>query len=203
MKVLKAFKNKKVRKSLEDYFTRHHSIYTQKVSSTQWEELSYKAFKDNKYSPDWDAGSHKKGTDIDMDGEGLSYKTGVEKYRKKDDHRYYSFSGSRLTSYETLTEKVQALENSVEDVIVFLGCDIKIADEKTEYEYTISLLDKKRIPYKKLKWDESNKNCIKGMDKNSKFKCDIRKKMSSQIWYELPYEWLTIAHKFNICSQNT
>lgn len=194
MKILKAFKNKEVQASLNKYFNMHHDIYSQKVSSTQWEELSYKAFRDNLYTPSWDSGSHKKGVDIFLDGEGLSYKTGVCYHRKRDDFKYYEFSGSRLTSYETLTEKVDALKNANEDVFVFLGCEII----NNSYIYTIRLLDKKKIPYENIQWDMSNLNSLKGIDPNSKFCCIIHKKMSSQIWYKIPYEWLTVAYTFTV-----
>jgi hypothetical protein len=201
MELQEVFKDYKFRNRLQSYFQAHHQIYNQKVQGTFWEELSYKAFLDVGLKPEWESGSHGKGTDIVFNGLGLSYKTGTMGYRKRDDFSYYQFSGSRLTTYETLTEKVEALINGNEDYFVFLGCEIEKQEKADYYTYTVRLLEKKQIPYERLTWDESNPNSIKGSDPDSKLSCVIQAKMSSQIWYKIPEDFLQSVLTFTVKSQ--
>ena len=89
--IIEIFKDEELQKTLVTYFSRHHQLYTQKVQGTFWEEISHKAFKRCGYDSLWESGSHRRGTDIELNGVGLSYKTGVSRYIKRADRSYYSF----------------------------------------------------------------------------------------------------------------
>jgi|MDTG01.4.fsa_nt_gb hypothetical protein len=191
--MIEAFNNDNVINTIELYFKKHHELYKQKINGVLWEELSYNSFRDNNYDVSWDTNSHRKGTDLELDGVLLSYKSGKLIHKKKINRMFYEYSGSRLTSFKTLNEKVDFLKKSDEHYIVFLCSN---PSEKNVI-YKIHYMDKSKIPYDSIVWDTNNINTIVGTHESG-FSCKIQKKMSDQIWYKIPYEWLTKVKEFNI-----
>lgn len=199
------FEREDVKTRIEELIRKHHELYDGKVDGLHWEELSYKALTYCGVDTVYENGSHSIGTDIVIDNMNVSYKSGLSLHKKRMDKHFYVYSGSRTTKHKTLTEKIAFLTSS--DVTDFAFCEAtptKVDDKVVKWDYTLRTMSHTQIPYDTLEFDYDDDSgipiptTITGKDINSEFVCKINKSMSSQIWYWVPLEWLTVVQSFEV-----
>ena len=105
---------KELRSSIEKNIKVFHSLLSQPITGTIWEELLAKSFTEIGYETTWKPdNSHKVGEDmriISLENSRISCKSGVITYNRT--HKLgecVQFSSSRTTSFKTLEEKLDHL----------------------------------------------------------------------------------------------
>jgi hypothetical protein len=185
MKVNTSFIN-----SLRKQILLHHVVHPFKLSlkAEFWESVEFTALVNEGYKCQWTPGSHGVGTDIIADDLHISNKTGKRLKRKRSSKDTVKFSSSRTTSFKTLQEKIDFLDQNHDDVIHFLTSEI--ADDNSEITYVMYSLPSDKIKLKDCNWETTNSG-YKGTMENNDFVATISKKMSAQLWVEVPFAWLT------------
>ena len=98
---------------------KHHELYSSQCKAEYWEEIFALSLKQSGFGSTWKPDfNHKSGVDQIMDnGIRISNKGG------SIIDNIISFSGSRLTKYKTLNEKLEFLKDKKEDYILCLATD--------------------------------------------------------------------------------
>jgi len=175
-------------KVIEKNIKSFHTLLSQPITGTVWEELLSTSFTQIGYETTWKPdNSHKVGEDmriISLENSRISCKSGVIKYNKT--HKLgecVQFSSSRTTSFKTLEEKLEHLSKSHYDYHFMLS-----KNDKFDGTYKLLIIKASDCNVGDLEW-ESNKNG-KADDYVSKvggpFKATITGSMSGQLWVTLP-----------------
>ncbi len=154
----------------------HHSIYESKCKAEYWEELCARAFKNTGIGSNW-APDYNHTVSIDQltdTGIPISNKSGAFCSRNKR----IKLSGSRLTSHQTLNEKIDFISKHNCGYIFCLATDNKDWDNN-KVKYYFIVIDTKQIDYTDLGW-EPVPTGYRG-EKNGVI-AEIKTKMSSQLW---------------------
>ena len=171
---------KQLTDELISHFGEYHNLLDVPINGLIWENLLYNSLINQSNNVIWKSGSHQTGTDIQFEGIGISCKGGRLKGNKKDKFKVSSY---RSTSYKTLEEKINFFSEKHEDVYFCLSYE----DAKTKHEYRLFTFDADILDYRSLNWKET-KSGWKGV---GIFQAEIRKKMSDQLWLQLPVHLLT------------
>lgn len=179
---------KELRSSIEKNIKVFHSLLSQPITGTIWEELLAKSFTEIGYETTWKPdNSHKVGEDmriISLENSRISCKSGVITYNRT--HKLgecVQFSSSRTTSFKTLEEKLDHLSKRHYDYHFMLS-----KSDKFDGTYKLLIIKADKCNVRDLEW-ESNKNG-KPDDYVTKvrgpFKATITGSMSGQLWVTLP-----------------
>jgi hypothetical protein len=150
---------------------KHHELYDSKISSTLWEEILHKSFKENNMNSTWSMYGHQSGSDVECDGVKISCKSGIIKGKKI---KKLCISSFRTTSLKTIEEKCEYLDRKHEDIIFSLVYHNEKYKIFTFIQPTIS----------ELEWTET-KGQWKSIDKDLWNEFKIAKSMSDQFWMHL------------------
>ncbi len=163
----------------------HHQNYSSLCKAELWEEVCARSLKDAGFGSDWKPDyNHGVGVDQVTDcGIRISNKGGSFGGNKS----WIEISGSRLTSHETLDDKLKFLSNKTEDYIFCLASDKKDKRLYTNPIYYLAIIESDKLQYQNAVW----KSTFNG-DKITKYECvgegytaDIRRSMSDQLWTKI------------------
>lgn len=175
---------------LKFYLTKHHELYSGKCKAEQWEEISASALKAAGLGSDWKPdNNHKVGVDQTTDGGiRISNKSGSLNKNLSE----MTISGSRLTKYPTLKEKLEFLSNKNEDFIFCLATKDNDDWENNKKVYYFIVVDSQRLNYHEALWKDTigvrgkKKGEIVGHNCASNgFSAKIVKAMSDQLWTDI------------------
>jgi hypothetical protein len=156
---------------IRDKIKKHHELYENKVTSSNWEEILHKSFIKNNLNSSWNMNGHQSGTDVTCEGVMISCKSGVIKGKKI---KKLVVSSYRTTSLKTIEEKKIFLDQKHEDVIFSLVYD--------NNAYKIYAFIQPQVS--NLEWLET-KGQWKACDKILWNEFKISKSMSDQFWMHL------------------
>lgn len=187
---------------LKSLLTKHHELYSGKCKAENWEELCAKALIASGFGSDWEPDfNHGVGKDQTTDtGIRISNKSGnLNKDRSK-----MAISGSRLTSYPTLTEKLEFLKHKHEDFIFCLATnDRDWKDGKKIYYFIV--VDSTAINYYTATWQDmigvrgKNLGSVVGHKcVGEGFEAKIQKSMSHQLWTDIEKSLFKEVHELVI-----
>lgn len=174
------------------------------IVAGSWEELIWATlvflFGDEKV--EWDPQSHEKSVDIKVNINGDILKISAKGGKVKNG--VITISSYRLTTFNTLNEKLKFIKKQHDNFDFYLIC-LREIDKKNITYYVIKTSPKRLSP----KWLVNQNNWIE--TKNSydlkdgfKFDAKIVLKMSKQLWYSIPFKYFSkkeILVKFSIpCS---
>lgn len=175
--------------SLQFTLRQHHDLYSGRCKGEYWEENCATALEQAGFGSDWKPDfNHGVGTDqVTNCGIRISNKSG--KITNKGNT--LEISGSRLTSYKTLDEKLAFLSNKHEDYIFCLATDEK--DWKANVKrYKFVVIDSVSLNYHEAAWTDmrgtkaSNQDQIVGHSCiGNGYTAKIQKSMSDQIWTKI------------------
>ncbi len=164
---------------------RHHQIYSLPVKAELWENILSNCLNEIGINNDWRPDfNHAQGLDMKIDdtGERISCKSGS--IVKED----LEFSGSRMTKYLTLVEKLDFLSDKNEDIYMLLSRDVKnwSVDNK---KYSFIAFPSKLLNYSELSWKDTigvrggYKDKVNGhIGYSDNMKAKIQYSMSHQVW---------------------
>lgn len=185
-----SFFNNDLYKEIQRRLILHHDLYQNTVKSTYWEEILYRSLKSIGEAPEWNCGSHNIAYDLLLNGVKISCKSGTPT------KTHLKFSGYRLTSHKTLSDKIRFITSHNQCVHVFLS---SIIDKKTNtVTYKLFSIDAIRIPYNSMKWEEQEKRYV---GEHNDYKADIVKSMSDQLWTRVPIIKLTKHFEIDITNK--
>jgi hypothetical protein len=175
------------------------------VNADRWEEIVFHILKNMGQTykggdPKWESGSHAPGADLWTDLLAISAKAGSIK------NSTLSLSSYRLTRFKDLEEMKTFIDGNGKNFDIYLCC-ARIDNTNGSRIYKIFVVPADIFIAKKLKWKEqtSNKNGdITGWYglSNNGVVVKIQKKMSNQLWIEIPTRLcsqigeITIAKEF-------
>ncbi len=185
---------------IKDRLKKHHELYNSQCRAEYWEENLSWALKQAGFGSDWKPDyNHKSGVDQTTDdGTRMGNKGGS---LIQDT---IVISGSRLTKYKSIEEKLIFLSNKTEDYIFCL------ATEKSDWakdikRYYFIVIDSKKLNYHEQHWIEtygikgSLKNKINGWKCNTNmFSAKICKSMSDQLWTTIKLDMCEEIHDITI-----
>lgn len=184
--------------TLQITLKQHHDLYSGRCKGEYWEENCATALKQSGFGSDWKPDfNHGVGTDQITDcGIRISNKSG--KLTNKGDT--LEISGSRLTSYKTLAEKLSFLSNKHEDYIFCLATDER--DWKVNFRrYKFIVIDSSALDYQSAVWTDmlgtkkTNHNQVVGHSCiGNGFTAKIQKSMSDQIWTKIDFSLFKEAY---------
>lgn len=173
----------------------YHSLISGQVKAEIWEEICSKALIAAGYGSDWTADfNHGIGTDQTTNGGiNISNKGG----KLNSDLDTVTISGSRLTRFETLDEKIDHIHNADEDYILCLA-----AGSDFDHEYYFIVIDATDLDYGNVNWSEKigkrgiNKGKVVGWNAiGNGYQASITKSMSDQLWTNISSDlFLTFEH---------
>lgn len=169
--------------------TQHHSLYSGKCKSENWEELCSKALILSGLGSDWKPNAnHNVGKD-QMTNCGLRISNKSGKLNKEN--TILEISGSRLTSHKTLEEKLKFLSHKHEDFILCLASKDEDWNIGKKIYYFI-IIDSKNLNYEEAIWEDMISTRSKNIGKITGHKCKgvgfsakILNTMSHQIWTKI------------------
>jgi len=178
---------------------KHHEIYSGKCKAELWEEVCAGALKESGHGSDWAPDfNHFPGIDqTTTNGVTISNKGG----KLSNDGKTLNISGSRLTRYRSLLEKVDYLSKKREDYIFCLSS--KDCDDITKYYFVV--IDASKLTYGDCEWKEvsgsrkNNKNTIVGYSADGVgFSAKIQRSMSDQLWTTIDVSLFTEFHEVEL-----
>ena len=176
--------------TIKDVVSSHHKIYDLPVLGEYWENVLSKSLKANGINNDWTPDlNHVQGLDMIVEGNlRISCKSGQIMGRQQSDLK---FSGSRMTKYETLQDKLDYLSDKKEDIYMLLSRS-KRDWNKGERKYSFIAFPSDILQYSTLDWVDTfatrgnNKGKLNGykasnevLDANISFSC------SHQLWTKI------------------
>lgn len=161
------------------------------IVAGSWEELIWATlvflFGDEKV--EWDPQSHEKSVDIKVNISGDILKISAKGGKVKNGA--ITMSSYRLTTFNTLNEKLKFIKKQHDNFDFYLIC-LREIDKKNITYYVIKASPKRLSP----KWLVNQNNWVK--TKNSydlkngfKFDAKIVLKMSEQLWYSIPFKYFS------------
>lgn len=161
------------------------------IVAGSWEELIWATlvflFGDEKV--EWDPQSHEKSVDIKVNINGDILKISAKGGKVKNG--VITISSYRLTTFNTLNEKLKFIKKQHDNFNFYLIC-LREIDKKNITYYVIKTSPKRLSP----KWLVNQNNWIE--TKNSydlkdgfKFDAKIVLKMSKQLWYSIPFKYFS------------
>lgn len=187
---------------LEPLLTKHHSLYSGKCKGEYWEENCANALITSGFGSNWQPDfNHGVGTDqTTMCGVNISNKSG----KLSSDLNTLEISGSRLTSYPSLTEKLEFLKTKHEDYIFCLATNEKDWKNKIKRYYFV-VVDSDDLDYHNAEWKEmigtkeSTKNTVVGYQCiGNGYTARIQKSMSHQIWTKIDKTLFKEMHEIKV-----
>ena len=173
----------------------YHNLISGQVKAEVWEEICSKALILSGYGSDWTPDyNHGIGTDQTTDdGTQISNKGGS----LSSDLETLTISGSRLTRFGTIEEKVAHIHNSDEDYILCLA-----TPKPFDSEYYFIVINARDLDYDNANWTEKigtrgkNEGSVVGWEATGEgYKASITKSMSDQLWTHISSElFLTFEH---------
>jgi len=172
----------------------YHQVISGQAKAEIWEEICAKALDLAGYGTDWTPDyNHGIGTDQTTDdGTAISNKGGS----LSSDGTTLTISGSRLTKFATLDEKIDHIHNKDEDYILCLACAKPFVGT-----YDFIVIDATKLDYKNAAWSETigqrgkNKSKVVGWNaEGNHYTASITKSMSDQLWTKIGSE-LFITHE--------
>ena len=174
---------------LETSLRQHHVPYSIRCKGELWEEHTANALKSAGLGSDWEPDfNHGVGVDQTTDsGIRISNKSG----KLSKDNLFMEISGSRMTKYPTLVEKLEFLKCKHEDYIFCLATNEQ--DWKKDIKrYVFIVIDSNDLNYHDAAWSDmlgtkpttANKivghRCV-----GAGYTAKIQKSMSDQIWTKI------------------
>lgn len=137
---------------LTDLLGKHHELYSGRCKGEYWEEICAKALVSAGFGSNWKPDfNHKVGEDQATScGIRISNKSGKLCTNKQT----VEISGSRLTSYPTLQEKLDFLQNKTEDYIFCLATNDKDWKVNNKVYYFI-VIDSSDLNYASAAWQDT------------------------------------------------
>lgn len=180
--------------SIRENIVKHHNLYDFAVKDFPAENIAAKFFEANNYKVNWDAGSHKQGSDIFIgDASGwFSRGWSIKSAKEPKKGQWLSISSYRTTKYLTCLEKVTAIkkiEEATEGYIIFSRREAKTNDF-LRVKYFVYVIDREVLDIDSFKIEgPSDKGDFKGSN-DLGVKISIVKSMSSQVWYNVPMQMI-------------
>ena len=168
----------------------HHKIYDLPVLGEYWENVLSKSLKANGINNDWTPDlNHVQGLDMIIEDQlRVSCKSGQIMGKGQNDLK---FSGSRMTKYKTLEDKLNYLSIKKEDVYMLLSRSKKDWD-KGERKYSFIAFPSDILQYSSMNWVDTftkrgnnigklngHKASNEVLDANISFSC------SHQLWTKI------------------
>jgi hypothetical protein len=182
---LEKFKEQ-VQKTLREY----HTILSSQPKAEILEELLVKSLHRAGMETDWEPDfNHKVGKDLRLlsTGERISIKTGKITVRKKRPDRDLTISGSRLTSHDTLKEKIKFISNKKEDSYMLLTPSPESTLGNRCYELVSFSTDV--LNYDEATWlpklGRDNFTQTGFLADTKAYSASITSKMSDQLWTQI------------------
>jgi hypothetical protein len=179
--------------------TKHHELYSRQCKAEYWEEIFALSLKQSGFGSTWKPDfNHKSGVDQTMDnGIRISNKGGsIIK-------NIISFSGSRLTKYKTLNEKLEFLSDKKEDYVLCLATD-KDEWKKGSKRYYFVVINSDTLNYHEQEWEETygkqtNIGQLTGWKCSSEvFNAKIIRSNSDQLWTEMKLDYYEEFYEITI-----
>ena len=176
--------------TIKDVVSSHHKIYDLPVLGEYWENVLSKSLRANGINNDWTPDlNHVQGLDMIVEGNlRISCKSGQIMGRQQSDLK---FSGSRMTKYETLQDKLDYLSDKKEDIYMLLSRS-KRDWNKGERKYSFIAFPSDILQYGTLNWVDTfatrgnnigklngHKASNEVLDANISFSC------SHQLWTKI------------------
>ena len=167
---------------IEDLLCAYHEVIDARVKAETWEEICSKALQRAGHGSDWEPDfNHGIGTDQTTDiGVELSNKAG----QLNSDETELTISGSRLTRFSTLEEKVDHIHNQNEDYILCLA-----STKAFNRVYHFIVIDANDLDYGNVEWTErigqrgANRGEVVGWEAyGNGYHATITISMSDQLW---------------------
>lgn len=167
---------------IEDLLRAYHGIISSQVKAEIWEEICAKALDRSGFGTDWKPDfNHGIGTDQTTDSKDqISNKAG----QLSDDELELTISGSRLTRFATLDEKVSHIHNKNEDYILCLASKKNFGGE-----YHFIVIDADDLDYGDVEWNQkigqrgAKKGHVVGWEAHGDgYYATITISMSDQLW---------------------
>ena len=176
----------------------YHTMFSLPLIAEQWEETLHRSFNDIGRNTTWTPDrSHAVGEDMRLEGienSRLSCKSGQFVNDRSLGKTCVKFNGSRSTSFPTLEEKIAHFSKSHDDYYFLLA-----KDKNFNKKYKLLVFESPICRVDQLTWTESSSG--KAWNGTGKFKAEIGKAMSAQLWTTLPLDM--IPYQFEIdCSEN-
>jgi hypothetical protein len=178
---------------------KHHELYSSQCKAEYWEEIFALSLKQSGFGSTWKPDfNHKSGVDQIMDsGIRISNKGG------SIIDNIISFSGSRLTKYKTLNEKLEFLKDKKEDYILCLATD-KDEWKKGSKRYYFVVINSDTLNYHEQEWEETygkrtNIGQLNGWKCSSEvFNAKIIRSNSDQLWTEMKLDYYEEFYEITI-----
>ena len=170
---------------VSDLLIQYHELISGQVKAEVWEEICSKALILSQHGSDWTPDyNHGIGTDqITDNGVRISNKGGS----LNNELDRLTISGSRLTRFETIEEKIDHIHNSDEDYIFCLA-----TTKPFDREYFFIVIDADKLDYSNAIWTEKvgtrgiNKGKLVGWEGvGHGYSAKITRSMSDQLWTEI------------------
>ncbi len=187
------FNDKKFSNAIKKLIKFKTGVTTIPIKDTSWEELIWAAlvfmFGDDKV--EWNSQSHEKSVDIkakiNNSSLKISAKGGVIK------NNVLSVSSYRLTTFNTLAEKLNFIKTQHSSFDSYLICAREIDTVKKTVNYLVLKVDSTKLaPTSMLKtesWEKSKAGYE--LKIKSPFGAKIVFKMSDQLWYSIPLDYFS------------
>lgn len=173
---------KKLGQKLKEEISAFSNISGVTISGLLWEERIVNALKSMDLDPKWKMGSHRPGTDIEINSLKFSAKS------QKIDGEVFLFSSFRTTKLKTLKEKIYYIDNPGKNFTHYLI--LSHEDFKDKIIYRVFLIEANFIKASDFSWKEKmgktarTSGRLMGWETNYKngIKLKITKNMSDQLW---------------------
>ena len=169
---------------LEKLITNYHEVLLGQLKAEQWEEICAKALLMSGHGSDWTPDfNHRIGTDqITNQGIKISNKGG-----KINPNGSLTISGSRLTRFNSLEEKIEFIHNKDEDYILCLASEKPFIGV-----YQFIVINAAELDYRNAIWKEEiglrgkNTGEVVGWScVGEGYTAKISKSMSDQLWTDI------------------
>lgn len=173
----------KIQKRIKEF----HKMFSLPLIAEYWEETLSKSFKEIGFENDWTPGrSHKIGEDMklfDIENSRISCKSGVISDNRELKKECVKWSGSRTTSFQTLSDKLEHLSKSHDDWYFLLA---KVS--KFNKKYKLLVFPSHICKPSKLLWNDTKSG--KQWQGKGEFLAEISKSMSAQLWTTFPLDMI-------------
>lgn len=130
----------------------HEKIYRTKIKGDQVEDILSQALEEIGFSNDWlkNRGSHRKGTDIVLDENGLKISSKSGKVDSAKGKSFLTITSYRTSEHKTLEEKINFISSKHEDII------FSFAENEKNNFYTLRVFEKPDLA--SLSWGPGPRN---------------------------------------------
>ena len=172
-----------IQKRIKEY----HKIFSLSLTAEYWEETLSKSFKEIGFNNSWQPErSHKIGEDMklfDIENSRISCKSGVISYNRELKKECVKWSGSRTTTFETLSDKLEHLSLPHDDWYFLLA-----KASKFNKKYKLLVFPSYICKPNKLLWNNTKSG--KQWQGKGEFLAEISKSMSAQLWTTFPLDMI-------------